>query len=240
MRRTPLLRKLLNETSNTPVRRCILTGIQASQSTLVRLALGPDGMIAPDVRAKAPGRGAWIGIDRSALCDAQSKGKLRGALARAFKGETLSVPDDLPDKIEVELKNAVLSRLGLESRSGFLITGSEKISTAAHSGQVYALCHANDASLDGRKKLDQAWRVGSDKEGSGIQGIVIPSNRNEISAALGKDNAVHIAIIDRKASQRLMHHLSRWLNFTGCSIELDNNVLEVAAVSSHSNQDIKD
>jgi uncharacterized protein len=47
-------------------RRCILTGEHGSRDRLIRLALGPDHRVAPDVRAKAPGRGAWIGVDRAA------------------------------------------------------------------------------------------------------------------------------------------------------------------------------
>ena len=235
-----MLRKPLNETPNTPVRRCILTGDRVSQAALVRLAIAPDGMIAPDVRAKAPGRGAWVGVDGPTLANAQSKGALRGALARAFKGETLTIPDDLSGKLENELKNAVMSRLGLESRSGCLITGSEKIAVSARSGRVFALCHASDASEDGRRKLDQAWRVGCEKEGSGMQGIIMPATRDEISAALGKENAVHIGIIDEKAAGRLMHHLSRWINFTGCSITPDNNRLASSANAAEINQDIRD
>lgn len=233
-------RKLLNDNLNTPVRRCILTGDRATQTALVRLALSPDGVIAPDVRAKAPGRGAWVGVNALVLDAAQANGKLRGALARAFKGASLALPDGLSGKIEGELKHAVLNRLGLESRSGYLLTGSEKIANAARGGQVYALYHANDASQDGRKKLDQAWRVGSEKEGSGMQGDVIPADRDTISSALGKDNAVHIAIIDKKAAQRLEHHLSRWINFTGCTIDPDNNGLSEDYISSSADQDIRD
>ena len=66
-----------------PERRCVVTGEVAPAHRLVRLALGPDGTIAPDVHAKAPGRGAWIGVDRAALEAAQAKGKLKGGLARA-------------------------------------------------------------------------------------------------------------------------------------------------------------
>ena len=40
-------------------RRCILTGDRAAPDHLVRLARAPDGAVLPDVRAKAPGRGAW-------------------------------------------------------------------------------------------------------------------------------------------------------------------------------------
>src|SRR3546814_5755407 len=70
-------------TDNT--RRCILSGEREAREGLIRLALGPDGQVAPDVRSRAPGRGAWIGVDREVLQAALEKGKLKGALARAFK-----------------------------------------------------------------------------------------------------------------------------------------------------------
>jgi uncharacterized protein len=65
-----------------PERRCILTGAHDARDTLLRLALSPDGDVVPDVLARAPGRGAWIGVDRAALETALAKGKLKGALAR--------------------------------------------------------------------------------------------------------------------------------------------------------------
>ena len=45
-----------------PERTCILSREHGSREGLVRLALAPDGEVLPDVRAKAPGRGAWIGV----------------------------------------------------------------------------------------------------------------------------------------------------------------------------------
>src|SRR5579875_2968914 len=69
-----------------PIRSCILTRDRAPRAALVRLALAPDGRVLPDVRAKAPGRGAWIGATRAELEEAIARRKLRGALARAFKG----------------------------------------------------------------------------------------------------------------------------------------------------------
>ena len=71
--------------AHVPERTCILTRRTAPREELIRLALGPDGQVAPDVRARAPGRGAWIGVGRKALDEANAKGKLKGALARAFK-----------------------------------------------------------------------------------------------------------------------------------------------------------
>ena len=81
--------------AGTTERTCILSRRKGSREDLIRLALGPDGSVAPDVRARAPGRGAWIGVDRVALDDASAKGKLKAALQRAFKTTELSVPADL-------------------------------------------------------------------------------------------------------------------------------------------------
>ena len=214
------MRKLPNETSskpleNAPHRKCILTGESLPQDGLVRLALGPDNQIAADVRAKAPGRGAWISVDRRTLEVAQSKGKLKGALARAFKTGNLTMPDNLADQVETALKRATLDRLGLESRGGKLLTGSEKIETAARQGDLAMLFHAADAGRDGCAKLDQAWRVGSDREGQDVHGQILPVDRQGLSVALGRQNVVHIGITDKRTAGRILHMLGRWLHFIG-------------------------
>jgi hypothetical protein len=187
----------------------------ALRDALIRLALSPDGELLPDVRAKAPGRGAWIGVDRATLEEAQAKGQLRGALARAFKGAAVRVPDDLGARIEAALRQAALDRLGLEARSGTLLTGSEKIDVACRKGEVHLLLHAADASGDGNRKLNQAWRVGGGAEDLEGQGLVIPAERPILSLALGRQNVVHIALIDRGAAARVRHALDRWRAFIG-------------------------
>jgi predicted RNA-binding protein YlxR (DUF448 family) len=177
--------------------------------------LSPDGELLPDVRAKAPGRGAWIGVDRPTLEAAQAKGKLRGALARAFKGAPVRVPDDLAGRIEAALRQAALDRLGLEARAGTLLTGSEKIDVACRKGEVELLLHAADASEDGNRKLDQALRVGGGGSEAASQGLVIPAERAILSLALGRQNVVHIALIDRGAATRVRQALDRWRAFIG-------------------------
>jgi predicted RNA-binding protein YlxR (DUF448 family) len=205
-----------------PERRCVITGEVSPAEQLVRLALGPDGGIAPDVLGKAPGRGAWIGVTRADLETAQAKGKLKGGLARALHEGQFVIPDDLGARIEAQLQRATLDRLGLESRSGTLLSGNEKIETAARKGQVRLLLHASDAGEDGRKKLAQAWRVGEDDEGSGREGLVLPVDRGTLSMALGRENAVHLAMIDARAAARVLAHLSRWQFFTGWSRDATN------------------
>ncbi len=198
-------------------RRCVLTGSTAGRDELVRLAVSPDGDVHPDALAKAPGRGAWIGVSKEELVEAIGNGRLKGALARAFKTGGLNVPEDLPTRTEAALKKAVLDRLGLEMRSGRLILGSDRIANEARMGAVAALYHAEDAKEDGRRKLDQAWRVGLDEEGSGRTGERLPLDREALSVALGRENVVHLALADAKSAERVAIPLQRLLNFMGAA-----------------------
>jgi hypothetical protein len=168
-------------------------------------------MVAPDVRARAPGRGAWISVTREELDQANAKGKLKAALQRAFKTSDVKVLSDLGERTEQALRQATLDRLGMEARASNLINGFERVESAARSGKVHLLIHAADAGLDGRKALDQAWRVG----GGDPKGMIFPEDRTILSLALGRENVVHIALTDPAAASRVRHALARWRAFTG-------------------------
>ena len=198
-----------------PERRCVLSGAHDTRDALLRLALSPEGVIVPDIAAKAPGRGAWIAVDRDVLAVALAKGKLKGALARAFKGAPVAIPVDLVARIDAAYLRTLLNTLGLASKAGVLLTGADKIDGAARGGKVALLCHASDAAVDGRRKRDQSWRVGMEEEGRGREGRILPIDRTALSVALGRDNAVHIAIIDAGWAMRLGQLLDRWHRFGG-------------------------
>lgn len=191
-----------------PERTCVLTRETRSKDSLIRLALSPDGEVAPDVRARAPGRGAYIGTSRAALDEANAKGKLKGVLARAFKQE-VTVPADLGERIAAALRKQALDRLGLEARAGNLVNGGERVEQAARAGKVHLLIHASDAGEDGNRKLDQAWRVGGGDE----RGLVFPEDRTILSMALGRENVVHVALTDPAAAKRVSMAIDRWLTF---------------------------
>jgi hypothetical protein len=194
-----------------PERTCVLTRCKGTKDELIRLALGPDGTVAPDVRARAPGRGAWVGVQRAQLDAANASGKLKAALQRAFKSNGVTVPPDLGERTEAALRQYALDRLGMEARAGNLINGSERVETAARSGQVHLLIHAADAGEDGRRSLDQALRVGGGEQ----RGLIFPEPRTILSMALGRENVVHVALTDPAAASRVRHALARWLAFTG-------------------------
>lgn len=193
-----------------PERKCILSAEHGARDDLIRLALGPDGDVHPDLGAKAPGRGAWITPDRRLIETAIAKGKLRGALLRAFKGAAITVPDDLAERIASGLQRRALDRLGLELRTGNLMLGSDRILDKIRAGRVHLLLHAADASVDGRGKLDQKLRVSEVGEA-----VVLPVGRAELSVALGRENVVHAALCDRAAATRVAAAVSRWRAFCG-------------------------
>ncbi|QUL38096.1 DUF448 domain-containing protein [Erythrobacter sp. JK5] len=224
--RTPPNERLTPDIADTPEsrtsgseRRCIVSGQSYPRDELVRLAISPDGDVLPDPAAKAPGRGAWIAPDRAALESALASGQFRGKLARAFKGARLSVPDDLADRVQQALSRHLADRLGLELRAGHLVLGSSRIEEQARSGRIALLLHASDSSEDGRKRLDQAWRVGQATEGSGDRGIVLPLDRTALSVALGRENVVHLGVSGQsgglRAADRVGQAIQRLARFVG-------------------------
>jgi hypothetical protein len=79
------------------------------------------------------------------------------------------------------------------------------------------LIHAADASEDGRRTLDQAWRVG----GGQPRGLIFPEGRSILSMALGRENVVHVALTDPAAASRVSNALARWRAFTDPRTGLD-------------------
>jgi len=220
-----------NPDAHVPERTCVLTRRKGTRDELIRLALGPDGSVHPDVRARASGRGAWIGVSRAEFDAANAKGKLKAALQRAFKTNEVNVSADLGERIEAALRQTALDRLGMEARAGNLINGSDKIEKAARAGKVALLIHAADAGEDGNRSLDQAWRVGGGNE----RGVIFPLDRTILSMALGRENVVHAALTDPAAASRVSHALARWRAFNGPDRGLEGGEPALGTVSTEEN-----
>jgi uncharacterized protein len=199
------VRQKPSTTSDDPERKCILSGQHGAPEILLRLALGPEGTVGADYAAKLPGRGAWVTLDRPAFESALAKGKLKGALARAFKVEQnrLTLDPALPDQIAAGLQQRALNRLGLEKRSGNIVSGADQVEDALRKGKAHLVLHAGDAAADGMRKLR--------KEGVGA--VQLPCKREEIGLALGREAVVHAAVIDSMAAGRCLIDIRRWLAY---------------------------
>jgi uncharacterized protein len=210
-----------------PERRCILTQRLGSPEQLIRLALGPDGQVAADLRARLGGRGAWLAVDQATLQAALAKGKLKGALARAFKTAAFNLDEDLPATIAAGLRQVALDRLGLEMRAGHILLGADRIGDAAKAGRLYLLLHAADAARDGIRKLTAAL-----KPDATAGHLDFPADRAILSQALGRENAVHAGITDPAAAKRIALAVNRWRNFTNLSNEEPPVLVEQAGLSA--------
>jgi uncharacterized protein len=204
-----------------PERKCILSGAHNAPEMLLRLALGPDNQLGADFAAKLPGRGAWISLDRAQLETAITKGKFRGALARAFKLDAgkIIIPDDFVSVIEKGLAARALNRLGLEKRAGFVVMGADQVEGASNSGKARLLIHAGDAAVDGMRKLKR-------HDEFAVETVQVPCTRVELGLALGRDAVVHCGIIDSRAATRCRIDIQRWLAY-GAGSKLDKPAASV-------------
>ena len=53
-----------------PERTCIVTRVAQAPEAMIRFVRGPDGRVVPDLRARLPGRGAWVSARRDAVATA--------------------------------------------------------------------------------------------------------------------------------------------------------------------------
>ncbi len=166
-------------------RRCVATGEPGLEAELLRVGLGPDGVLVPDLAANLPGRGAWVTADR-ALVD---KAVTKRLFCRAF-GQEVSAPDDLAGRFEALLEARALSLLGLARRAGRLAVGFDAAKSALSAGPDPAWrIEARDGARDGRAKLDRAARS-ADRDPP-VAGCF---SAEALGAALGRGAVVHAVL----------------------------------------------
>jgi len=105
-----------------PERRCIVSGETAPKHGLLRFVVGPDDVIVPDLGERLPGRGIWVSADKDALNTACAK-KL---FARSAKAQ-VSVPEDLPARVEALLVKRCQDVIRLARRSDRLVFGYDRV-----------------------------------------------------------------------------------------------------------------
>lgn len=189
-----------------PERRCIITHQTGPTEGLFRLVLGPDETLVPDVAAKLPGRGLWVSADGPMVRKAVADGALRKAASRSLKTALAkdAVPDDLVAKMVGLLTKRCLDRLGLEQRAGNLVTGFDKIKAALAkkgTGKPALVVAATDGAADGRQKIRSA--VGTDVP------VVEIFDREQLSLALGRENVVHVLLLESGGTEKLKADIGR-------------------------------
>lgn len=186
-------------------RKCIVSGEVMPTDRMFRFVLDPAGQVTPDLVGVLPGRGAWLVGSRDAVEVAVRK----NLFSRAFQA-SVSVPDDLTARIESVLSTAALSALGFARRVGDLAIGFDQARTMLREGNAGALIGAIDGADDGRAKLKSAARN---------VGFVDVFDGEALSAAIGRDGVVHIAVKKGPSSVRFLREAGRLERFYGGDAE---------------------
>ena len=120
------------------VRRCALTRERLPKQDLIRFVLSPNGEIVPDLKERLPGRGVWV----TAAHDKVAEAAKRNVFARALKTK-VTVPADLPERVERLIVEAALGALALANKAGSVVFGTAKVEEAIAKGRTAALIHAS-------------------------------------------------------------------------------------------------
>jgi len=191
-------------------RMCILTRQVKPEADLLRFVAGPDGALVPDLRARLPGRGVWVGLDRASVAEAVG-GKL---FARALKTDVTADPG-IADNIALLLRKAALGRLGLARKGGAAIAGFAAVEAALAKENVAVLLTASDAADDALRKAGDRLQRRARSE-LGMKALHIRAfNADELGLALGRPNVIHAAVLGGPAGGSFLESAVRLLRYDG-------------------------
>jgi predicted RNA-binding protein YlxR (DUF448 family) len=201
-------------------RTCIVTRKSGAADELIRFVVGPDSVLAPDLKRNLPGRGCWVTADRLHVDRAAAR-KLFGRALR----QDVSVPADLGEMVDRLLVKAALGSLGLARKAGAVARGAAKVEAAVRSGEALAVLHSREAAPDGVRKIDQARRATALLDGPDITAYKLFSEA-EIGLALGGANVIHAAVLASDAGKAAVKRIVALDRYRGGTPE------DVAAVAA--------
>lgn len=189
-----------------PERRCIASGEVRPKESLLRFVVGPDGVLVPDLAERLPGRGLWLTADRELLRKAAAK----NLFAKAAR-QRVTLPEDLEARVTELLRQRVLELLSLARRAGALAAGHDKVRLRLEAGAAALLLQAEDGAEESCRRL--ARLAEGVRPGINIY-RVLPAV--ELGAALGREQAVHVAVDPGGLAERLNRELARFMALRGC------------------------
>jgi predicted RNA-binding protein YlxR (DUF448 family) len=190
-----------------PERSCVVSRAAKSPDDLIRFAVGPDGVLTPDLRRKLPGRGVWASLSAKTVAEAVR----RKAFERSLKTKVV-VPPDLVALIDALMLRDALQALAMANKAGLVQAGFAKVEAMVGSGRCAAVIQAGDGADDGKRKIGQALRrVEIARETDGLKPRKVPVvgifAGADLELALGRPHVIHAALAPGPAAEGF---LSRW------------------------------
>ena len=192
---------------------------------MIRFVVGPDGSVVPDIRARLPGRGAWV----EALAATVELAVRRKAFARAFKRDC-EVGPALADQVDQMLERDALQALALANKAGLAMFGAAKVEAALAGGSVRGVIHASGGSADGIRKIEAAVRRSVRHDGRDPVRVQIFSS-DQLDLAFGRSNVIHAAINSGGAGDAFLMRAARLERYRGLSPSETDGALDAPTSS---------
>ncbi|MHA1571003.1 MAG: RNA-binding protein [Alphaproteobacteria bacterium] len=186
-----------------PTRRCLISGVTAPKSALIRCVVAPDGDVVPDIAGRLPGRGLWLQCRRDIIAKACTK----NVFARAARCQVRPAAS-LADLVEHQLARRCIELIGLARRAGVIISGFDDVRDwlRRHAGadEAGVVIAAQDGALDGITKIAALARAVA--PGMARRTAL---TAQELGQALGRERAVHIVIRPGPLADRFINEAGR-------------------------------
>jgi uncharacterized protein len=177
-------------------RTCVACGEHDDRGALIRLVASPEGEVAIDLRARLPGRGAWVHPDRG--CAAKIERDPR-RLARVLKSSVRA--ERLEQRLVEAVLRAVLDGMSLASAGGALVGGHDAVEQGLRSGRISELAFASDAS---------ARTVADVTRSAGDRPITrLPLDKDALGARVGQAPRAVVGLVDAPGFRHLREQLRR-------------------------------
>jgi predicted RNA-binding protein YlxR (DUF448 family) len=177
------------------LRTCVGCRASGSPQDLLRLVVGPDGEVAPDLSGGAFGRGAWVHPRPSCVADA-----VRGGLSRGLKTKVTATVEQVTQALRNAAARRTFSLLQAALRAKKAALGTTALEEAERDGEVELLVLASDArasaELPAVTRLVAKGRVRSFK------------TKAELGAAFGRDELALVGLLSPELSQEVSRMIS--------------------------------
>lgn len=177
------------------LRTCVGCKASGEPQDLVRLVVGPDGQIAPDLAGGAFGRGAWVHARTSCLL-----GAVRGGLSRGLKQQVVADLPALLGQLREAAARRALSLLQAAQRGKLAGLGATAVEEAERDGSVELLVLARDARASA--ELAPVRRLATRGR------VCLFKTKAELGAAFGRDELGLVALFSPDLSREVSRMVS--------------------------------
>ncbi len=190
-------------------RTCIVTRRPQPPEAMIRFVRGPDGALAPDIRARLPGRGVWV----TARADLVAQAAQKRMFSRSLKTQVEAAPQ-LAEDVDKLLEDDCLQMLALANKAGAVVAGFGKVADTLSRAGAAALIEASDGGEDGKRKLAQAAR-----RADSAPPIVGLFSSLQLDLALGRTNVIHAALAESGPTAAFLARCRRLAAYRGVSLD---------------------